>query len=118
MARGGGGGAQSDAPSTALAIMLNRFCTVDGPLSGPDPQNGQKLVEEGSVSRGVPGVARLGSREGRARSTRGGWRRSPDPTDASAQRNSPRAGPRSLPSSAWIGFALLTVDLLKKARSW
>ena len=30
-----GCGAQSGAPSTALAIMLNRFCTVDGPLSGP-----------------------------------------------------------------------------------
>ena len=32
-------------------------------------------------------------------------RRSPDPTDALAHRNSPRAGPRSLPSSAWSRVA-------------
>ena len=31
-------------------------------------------------------------------------RRSPDPTDTLAHRNSPRAGPRSLPSSAWIAL--------------
>ena len=33
-------------------------------------------------------------------------RRSPDPTDTSAHRSSPRAGPRSLPSSAWSRVAL------------
>ena len=33
-------------------------------------------------------------------------RRSPDPTETLAHRSSPRAGPRPLPSSAWIGFAL------------
>ena len=35
----------------------------------------------------------------RALDARRRW--SPDPTDALAHRNSPRAGPRSLPSSAW-----------------
>ena len=65
-----GCGAQSGAPSTALAIMLNRFCTVDEPLSGPERS---KLVEEGSVwdvaraRRAAPAVARpcqrLGSSE-------------------------------------------------------
>ena len=73
-----GCGAQSGAPSTALAIMLNRFCTVDEPLSGPERS---KLVEEGSV--------------GRARSTRGaGGRHSPDPTDAVAHRERSGSGGR------------------------
>ena len=49
-----GCGAQSGAPSTALAIMLNRFCTVDEPLSGPERS---KLVEEGRW------VARAGGRQ-------------------------------------------------------
>ena len=44
-------------------------------------------------------------------------RRSPNPTDALAHRNSPRAGPRSLPSSAWSRVALPYSRLLKKARS-
>ena len=41
-------------------------------------------------------------------------RRSPDPTDALAHRNNPHAGPRSLPTSAWIGFALLYSRLPEK----
>ena len=49
--------------------------------------------------------AKNSSEKGRALDAR--RRRSPDPTHALAHRNSPRAGPRSLPSSAWIGFALL-----------
>ena len=52
----------------------------------------------------------------RARSTDDARRRrSPDHTDALAHRNSPRAGPRSLPSLAWIGFALLYCRIPEKA---
>ena len=43
-------------------------------------------------------------RAARARPAR--RRRSPDPTDTLAHRSSSRAGPRSLPTSAWISFAL------------
>ena len=55
-------------------------------------------------------------RAARAQRTTDNARRrwSPDPTDALAHRNSPRAGPRSLPSSAWIGFALLYCRLPEK----
>ena len=78
-------------PSTTLAAAAPAALvawpkTIDGPLSGPKHQ---KLVGEGQRA--------LDARR----------RRSPDPTDALAHRNSPRTGPRSLPSSAWIGFALL-----------
>ena len=43
-----------------------------------------------------------------------GGRQTADPADALAHRNSPHAGPRSLPTSAWIGFALLYSRLPEK----
>ena len=104
-----GCGAQSGAPLTALAIMLNRFCTVDEPLSGPEQS---KLVEEGSV--------------GRARSTRGaGGRHSPVfyitrqtlptpwPIGTALAQDPDRS--RRRPGS---GLHSHTEDFLKKARSW
>ena len=96
---GGRGAAQPawlDSPEPGLyPHQESSYCLaprmIDGPLSGPKRQ---KLVGEGP----------------RAHDSR--RRRSPDPTDALAHRDSPcagkrpSAGPRSLPSSAWIGFAL------------
>ena len=73
---------------------------IDVPLSTVRPKT-PKLVGEGPRS--------LDARR----------RRLPDPTDALAHRNSPRAGPRSLPSSAWSRVALpymYSSDFLKKAR--
>ena len=65
----------------------------DGPLSGPKRQN---------------------SSEKAARARHAAPAGSPDPTDALAHRDSPCAGPRSLPSTAWIGFALLYIRLSEK----
>ena len=94
-----GCGAQSGAPSTALAIMLNRFCTVDEPLSSPERS---KLVEEGSV--------------GRARSTRGAGGRQTLPTPwpiGTAHTQAPDRS-RRRPGSV---LHCCTVDFLRKAQS-
>ena len=79
--------------AAAPAALVAWPKSIDVPLSGPKRQ---KLVGEGPRA--------LDARR----------RQSPDPTDALAHRNSPRAGPRSLPSSAWIGFALLYCRLPEK----
>ena len=81
------------AAAAPAAHLLPGQKSIDVPLSGPKRQ---KVVGEGPRA--------LDARR----------RRSPDPTDALAHRNSPRAGPRSLPSSAWIGFALLYCRLPEK----
>ena len=85
----------AETPSTNLAAALVTK-TINGPLSGPKRQK-------------PPDSSREGPRALDARR-----RRSPDPTDTLAHRNSPRAGPRSLPSPAWIGFALLYCRLPEK----
>ena len=91
-------------PRSLCRRLASRSCLatrmIDVPLSGPTRQNS--------------------SEKGRERTTRGagGRLRSPDPTmdptDALAHRNSPPAGPRSLPTSAWIGVALLYSRLPEK----
>ena len=90
-----GCGAQSGAPSTALAIMLNRFCTVDGPLSGPKHQNS--------------------SEKGRVRSTRGAGGRQTLPTPWPIGTALARAPDRSRRRPGAV-LHCRTVDFLKKAR--
>ena len=82
--------------------MLDRFCTVDEPLSGPERS---KLVEEGSVGRA------------RARSTRGAGGRQTLPTPwpiGTALAQDPDRSRRR----PGLGLRSHTVDILKKARSW
>ena len=93
-----GCGAQSGAPSTALAIMLNRFCTVDEPLSSPERS---KLVEEGSVGR-------------RARSTRGAGGRQTLPTPWPIGTALAQAPDRSRRRPGAV-LHCCTVDILRKA---
>ena len=95
-----GCGAQSGAPSTsALAIMLNRFCTVDGPLSSPKRS---KLVEEGPV--------------GRVRSTRGAGGRQTLPTPLPIGTALAQAPDRSRRRPGAV-LHCRTVDFLRKARN-
>jgi len=80
----------AETPSTTLAAPAPAALvawpkSIDVPLSGPKRQ---KLVEE------------------RPRVLDARRRRSPGPTDTLARRNSHRACPRSLPSSAWSRVAL------------
>ena len=91
-----GCGAQSGAPSTALAIMLNRFCTVDGPLSGPKRQNS--------------------SEKGRARSTRGAGGHQTLPTPWPIGTALAQAPDRSRRRPGAV-LHCRTVDFLKKARN-
>ena len=87
-------------PRSHCRRRASRSCLAtrmtDVPLCLVRPNKRQKLVGEGPRA--------LDARR----------RRSSDPTDALAHRSSPRAGPRSLPSSAWIGFALLYSRLPEK----
>ena len=116
-------------PSTPhLCVASERACVRNGgrgvwrapqkrprPLL-PPPRQLPLLPGQKSIDVPLSGPKRQKSSEkGRARSTDNARRQwSPDPTDALAHRNSPRAGPRSLPSSAWIGFALLYCRLPEK----
>ena len=91
----------AETPSTTLAATL--VYTKNPRLTGP-------CLAQNAKS---PQTRR---EKGRARSTRGARRRLPDPTDALAHRNSPRAGPDLSHRRTGAVLHCRTVDFLKKAR--